>query len=96
VSKGLVLVGAVVVALVMANGVNADEEGAQLVVKVQPAPARAPELTAYANDPEAGKELCVELKGVHPGMACHVEPAANSPHGTPWWLGNNGTSWSVG
>ena len=96
-SKGLAVVGAIAVALVMANGASADEgeiEGA--VVTVSPKAARAPELTAYANDPARGAEVCDELEPRYPGLPCHIRPLADSPNGAPWWLGNDATSWSVG
>jgi hypothetical protein len=96
-SKGLIVVGAIALALIAANG--KDEDGTQPVSDEAPivvAPAKPAGITAYANDPARGAEMCRELGRLHPGMDCHVEPAANSPHGTPWYLGDDGTSWSVG
>jgi hypothetical protein len=98
--KGMVLVGAIALGLVMANGASADEgeiEGSgQWVVTVSPKAARAPELTAYANDPARGHGVCKQLEPQYPGVPCHVRPLADSPNGAPWWLGNDATSWSVG
>ena len=94
---GTLLLGAIAVALIAAA--NTGEPEQRPVSDVAPAPVQVQEpagITAYADDPARGAELCAELVRSHLGMECHVEPAANSPHGTPWWLGNDGTSWSVG